>query len=432
MPNYSASVLSILILSSAWISGSAFGSYQIKGAQGRYHQHSSGVELSSRSDTSLSAKKILLAFDGTGNNARDFMPNEETDVSFTNVLKLHILAGGDINGRRNDVPGQISLYERGIGGKTDVKLRRLLRMAGGDLSRQTKPMRQKLEAVYEKGDKLYLIGFSRGAASARKFATELYKEGLLTKDGDKVEEPPIEFLGCFETVAMQVKKRFFKVMRTKRNENLTKSTVVGEEGNLFPNIKKAVHNVAFDDNRMFAPPVWYPPVLMDSKDARIHETWFAGEHGDVGGTYYTKGMPDSSCKYMQEWIESLDDSLSFIQPGDINPECLAIDGYPDICINVDDICIIPDPTDQIHLNEAQTKKPSYRPVVVVSGDKIVEDGTVSVHESVLYHMEAMEKKGTPYKINPELKKAKAVIVGSLGKELQSETKRFAELLESNY
>ena len=31
---------------------------------------------------------------------------------------------------------------------------------GGDLSLQTKPMREKLEAVYEKGDKLYIIGYN--------------------------------------------------------------------------------------------------------------------------------------------------------------------------------------------------------------------------------------------------------------------------------
>lgn len=73
--------------------------------------------------------------DGTGCNARDRAPNEEKDTGLSNVLKLHLLAGGDINGRRNDIDGQISLYERGIGGKTNSSVMKALRFAGGDLSR---------------------------------------------------------------------------------------------------------------------------------------------------------------------------------------------------------------------------------------------------------------------------------------------------------
>ena len=135
---------------------------------------------------------------------------------------------------------------------------------------------------------------------------------------------------------------------------------------------------------------------------------------------------------MQEWIESLDDSLSFIKAEDINPECLTIDDYPDIKIKASDLSIIPDPTDKTHLNEFQIETPSYRPVHVVQDDEVVSEATVSVHESVLYHMEAMKEKGTPYVINPELKEANVVIVGPLGKELEAETTRFSELLESDY
>ena len=293
-------------------------------------------------------------------------------------------------------------------------------------------MREKLEAVYEKGDRLYIVGYSRGAAAARQFSSELHDDGLLTAHGEKVESPPIEFLGCFETVSMQTKDRLFSILRTRNKSILTCSSVVGEkDGKIPPNVVKAVHNVALNDNRMVSPPMWFPPVFMDSEDDRVHETWFAGEHGDIGGSYYTKGMPDGSCKYMQEWIESLDDSLRFIQPEEINSECLAIDDYPDIKLNQSDLTISPDPTDKIHLNEQQMNNPSFRPVVTVSNNEIVKDGTVRVHESVLHHMEAMQKKGTPYEVNPNMKKTKVVIVGPLGKELEAETKKFAELLESH-
>lgn len=374
--------------------------------------------------------------DGTGNNARDFAPCQEEDKTFTNILRLHLLAGGDINGRRNDVEGQISLYERGIGAKSDSELIRTLRQIGGDLSRQTKPMRKRLEEVYEPGDKLYMIGFSRGAASARKFAMELYEDGLMTKDGEKVEQPPIEFLGCFETVSMQVKKKFISILRTTKKEGITPSTVLGENGIVAPNVKKAVHNVALDDNRQWDPLPCFPPVLMGDED-RVHEVWFPGEHGDVGGNFYTKGIPDGSCVYMKEWMESLEDSLKFIKAVDIHEDCLKIDGHPEIEITASDLTLNPDPSDRIHLNaECQVKTdsytPSYREIHVLKDDEKVEGATVKIHESVLLHMEAMKSHGTPYPANPNLKGTKFVVVGSLGEVSEEKTERLQALLDSDY
>jgi len=352
------------------------------------------------------------------------------------VLKLHLLAGGDINGRRNDIDGQISLYERGIGANSDRETIALLRKIGGDLSRQTKPMRKRLEEVYEPGDKLYLIGFSRGAAAARKFATQLYEDGLQTKDGETVEQPPIEFVGCFETVAMQVKKRLVKILRRRGSETLTPSTVLGEDGKVAPNVKKAVHLVALNDNRQWDPLPCFPPVLMGAEE-RVHEVWFAGAHKDVGGDSFTKGIPDCACVYMKEWMESLgEDSINFIKAGDINEECLKIDDHPDIEVTATDLTLTPDPSDKIHVNEDSQIKtedftPSYRPVLVVKNDKKVDGATVNVHESVLLHMEAMKEKGTPYLANPNLNDANPVVVGPLGVVSDDMTKRLKALLDSD-
>jgi hypothetical protein len=374
---------------------------------------------------------IVETTDGTGNNARDFEPKfdpeKDIDQSITNVLKLHLLAGGDINNRRNDVPGQICLYKRGLGGESESKFISTLNLVKGDLSQQTIPMREMLEKVYEKGDKLYIIGYSRGSASARQFVSELDEVGLLTASNERVEKPPVEFLGCFETVSVQVEDNFIDIMKTKRKKEITKASVVGEIGGKLSSIvKTAVHNVALNDNRMRVK-VCYPPVFMDSNDDRVHEAWFAGEHGDIGGTYYTKGMPDSSCKYIQEWMEET--GLSFIQPEDIHAESLQIDEHPEVSIDKMDLDIKPNPKDKLHLAGEQITKPSYRPVVTVTNEEIVEGGTVRIHVSVLDHMEAMEEEKTPYVINPEIKKANVVVVGSLDKELEAETKRFQELLE---
>lgn len=345
------------------------------------------------------------------------------------MLKLHLLAGGDINGRRNDIDGQISLYERGIGGKTKSSVIKALRFAGGDLSRQTKPMRKQLEKVYEKGDTLYVLGFSRGSAAARKFTVQLYENGLMTKHGEMVEQPPIELLGCFDTVAMQVKKRLIKVLRTRCKNDITPSTVLGEDGKVVPTIKKAVHNVSLDDNRQWDPIPPMPPVLMGAEE-RVHEAWFAGEHGDSGGYFYSKGIPDCSCVYMKEWMESA--GLEFMEADEINEECLKIDDYPDIEIPAAHLILDPDPKDKLHLVKQQIENPSYRPVHVVENDEKVQGATVNIHESVLLHMEAMKEKNDPYSINPNLKGADLVVVGSMGKVSDEKTKRLNTLLESDY
>eukprot|EP00531_Pseudo-nitzschia_arenysensis_P012329 CAMPEP_0116150372 /NCGR_PEP_ID=MMETSP0329-20121206/19504_1 /TAXON_ID=697910 /ORGANISM="Pseudo-nitzschia arenysensis, Strain B593" /LENGTH=394 /DNA_ID=CAMNT_0003646865 /DNA_START=67 /DNA_END=1248 /DNA_ORIENTATION=+ len=377
------------------------------------------------SSSSSSPKKILLAFDGSLNNLRHWLPKHEPEIfvdkTITNILKLHFLAGGDIDNKRNDVPGQICLYHRGCGGISSNGFVRLFNLARGNLKQQTVPMRKMLESVYEKGDKIYIIGFSRGASSARKIVTELQSDGLLTASGDKVEAPPIEFLGCFDTVSMQLSPRFLRFnLKTHLLNRITRSRILGEKGGALPSIvKKAVHLIALDDNRFR---LGFSPVYMDSADDRVHEIWVAGEHGDCGGQYFRKGMPDCSCKCMQEFLEEA--GITFLSNEDIDTECLKLDDDPGIQIDKKFLDIAPDPCDKIHTLPLE----SYRPVATVTNEKIIPGGTVRIHVSVLQHMEAMEKLGTPYKFNPGLNETELVVVGPLDKPLEAETKRFKELL----
>ena len=345
----------------------------------------------------------------------------------TNVLKLHWLSGGDINNRRNDIPGQISIYKRGVGG---ISHNAILKKIGlvGMLRFQTRPMHRMLEKVYEKGDELYIIGFSRGASSARKFVTELQRRGIRTTSGERVKEPPVELLGCFDTVSAQIRHLPYVII-SRMFGWIVKSRVVGERGGKIPPIvKKAVHNIALDDNRFqgFFATHLHSPVYMDSGDDRVHEIWVAGEHGDSGGSLYTKGMPDFSCKAMQEWLEN--EGIKFIEPEQIHPDSLKIDDFPDVVIDKMDLDIAPNPKDKLHMKGPQITRPSYRPVTTVTNQKKVKGGTVRIHVSVLKHMEAMKEKGTPYVPNPGVKDTDLVVVGALDNVLKEETKRFIELI----
>ena len=182
----------------------------------------------------------------------------------TNVLKLHILAGGNVEYENDDYQrlkdeGQITLYQIGIGSteKADADgiaddlaaKKNLVEFALGDLNSQIDPMMGRLAAVYEPGDKLYITGFSRGAASARQFNADLCYKGLDLPSGNV--KPEVELLGVWDTVAMEVKDDAKGVLAELKGKKFPLAANLNETGgNVPPNVKKAVHLVSLDDCRI--------------------------------------------------------------------------------------------------------------------------------------------------------------------------------------
>lgn len=239
-----------------------------------------------------SPRTLVFCFDGTGNEPGDAGEFQE-DQSVSNVLKLHILLGGNF---ADPAPGagQLNFYYNGIGtweGKSRIPLLGRLYAAGrsrlnmlvapnfGDAKRILEEARADLQAHHQPGDRIVLFGYSRGAALARKFAALLL---------DEHSEHTVAFLGAFDTVAAMdgIHRRGEKVS----------SDVVFENGTLNPRIERAVHLVAIDEDR-----VTFTPTLMN-KDAerpgRIQEVWFPGVHGDVGGGYWLDGLSDCALAFM--------------------------------------------------------------------------------------------------------------------------------------
>ena len=344
-------------------------------------------------------------------------------MNFSNPCKLHVLAGGSLDNKHNAIDGQVCLYEPGVGAQSSLRSVRKARFGLGILKQQTKPMWKKLTSVYEEGDQIYIVGFSRGASSARKFVNELNEKGI---NGKSV---PVAFVGCFDTVSMQVSKNLFKILSNRGK--FTHSTVLGEtEGKLPDNVQQYVHHVSLDDNR-FDEVMAFCPVLMDSKNNKVHEAWFPGEHGDVGGYFYERGISDISCKAMQEWLE--DAGIEFIPADKIRPESIQVKksnllfsgGGPDIQIDPLELAITPDASDKVH---GKREVPTYRPVATMTNEEVIEGGIPKVHVSVMQHYQAMEAKKTPYEMNPEIKKANFVLVDNRGNVLQDKTEEFKNLL----
>ncbi len=247
------------------------------------------------------SQTLIFCFDGTGNEPSDAGEFKE-DESISNILKLHVMLGGGLtdgvasvttpSGRR-----QRAFYYNGIGtleaGRSIPLLGRLyqagrawvnmtLAPTWGDAQRILDEAKADFaKADYRAGDKLVIFGYSRGAALARKFASR-----ILAKHRDCV----VAFLGVFDTVAA--------MNGIHRKGDRISSDVVFENGTLNDRVKRAVHLLALDEDR-----VPFTPTLMN-KDAdeprRILEVWFPGVHGDVGGGYWQDGLSDVALEFMIE------------------------------------------------------------------------------------------------------------------------------------
>lgn len=245
-------------------------------------------------------RTLVFSFDGTGNEPSD-AEGFEHDESISNVLKLHILMGGGLEGEDRtetltpNKNSQRTYYYNGIGTRENGEeiplvgwlvskvsgvvnsalapkwgdARRILNEAMEDL-KQSKPKAQ---------DEIVLFGFSRGAALARKFASMLL---------NRYEELNISFLGVFDTVAA--------MDGIHRKGETISSDVVFENGTVHNRVDHAIHILSLDEDR-----IAFEPTQMNqdhNRPGRIEEIWFPGVHSDVGGGYWHDGLSDIALKFM--------------------------------------------------------------------------------------------------------------------------------------
>lgn len=195
---------------------------------------------------------------------------------------------------------------------------------------------------YEPDDEIFIVGFSRGAFTARSVAGMIARVGLLTRlslveerlpqavamyqgkslpqgaFGEGVEEfkhdhchaAKIHFLGVFDTVGALGIPGF----RSRANQF--------HDVKLSDQVLTARQALAIDETRLkFAPTLWEtkpsaqqppqqppgqpgappapaPPALAPTEDPRVKQVWFEGAHSDVGGGYHETGLSDTSLLWM--------------------------------------------------------------------------------------------------------------------------------------
>lgn len=239
------------------------------------------------------AKNIIICCDGTGN---------EYGKNNTNVVKIYQLAS------KGNPEEQVAYYDPGVGtggweydeSKGDIRAK-ADGATGSGLQKNVEDAYRYLMRHYEKDDKIYLFGFSRGAFTARSLAGMLHKCGLLHPDmfnmveyASKVYNTPnnkqiaagfkstfsracpVHFIGVWDTVAslaLNAGKRF-------------------HDAKLNPEVAYGYHAVALDEVRDK-----FPPSLWDQRD-KVEQVWFAGVHSNVGGWYDNIHLSNISLKWM--------------------------------------------------------------------------------------------------------------------------------------
>ncbi|NGZ10952.1 MAG: DUF2235 domain-containing protein [Nitrospira sp. LK70] len=290
----------------------------------------------------MAPKKILICLDGTGNDPADAEQKPEKtgqleDDSISNVLKLHLLAGGQLNSNTQPKLGQMSFYYSGVGTRGTIFQRAL-----GSAFANFEPHWIRTEAyndlcrTYETGDKIYIFGFSRGAAIARMLASHIAKEGLVLQQGR--QQVNIAMVGVWDTVASFGKPNL-------HDSEQPISDVVFENGTIAQNIEKAYHLVAVDETRLA-----FRPTLMNASE-RVTEIWFSGVHSDVGGGYRRDGLSDVALSFMIDRARA--HGIQFTEASAIDFARISSDTKA--TIELDDVEIRPDPLGHLHEHRRDEK-----------------------------------------------------------------------------
>lgn len=175
-------------------------------------------------------------------------------------------------------------------------------MMGRGINRQIRRAYGYLASRYRPGDRIFLLGYSRGAYAVRSLAGVIDSVGLLRPEhaternimtayrhyqatpGSEVAQAftraychpkvEIEMLGVWDTVkALGLRLPFLWHWSEQKH--------AFHNHQLVASVKNGFHALALDETRsVFAPVMWD---CTGDRPGRVEQVWFRGTHGDVGG-----------------------------------------------------------------------------------------------------------------------------------------------------
>ena len=269
-------------------------------------------------------KNIVVCLDGTTNTPDQL---EAGRLAQTNVFKLFKMLKSDVptgqaesstyNASISKRYGekQIGLYYSGVGNRFEYNP--LVQILGGasGLGAADVVDRAYLDVMrlYRPGDRIFIAGFSRGAAIARLLAREIDRRGsprtiwtlrlfgrhwtiwTSKRDAARDLEMPVAVLGCWDTVGA------FGLAKNVAGFNFQKLDLF-KDLTVPDNVEQAYHLVALDEQREEFEPTLMEPDPLDP--TRIVEVWFSGDHANIGGGWATTKLSDLTLEFLLQKVSS--------------------------------------------------------------------------------------------------------------------------------
>jgi uncharacterized protein (DUF2235 family) len=276
------------------------------------------------------SKNIVLCSDGTGKAGGAILN--------TNVFRLYKAV--DLQNEN-----QIAFYDNGIG-STGFKTLRLISGAFGfGFQKNVMNLYAYLAKRYEPGDKIYMYGFSRGAATIRALAGMIQAVGLIdtkndsVRTGGRLDQIKLRYqifkaLRLYKRAAKNQKKvEKFKTSKTHGAVDIEVlgvwdtvealgfpqdsswiligiSMLIDKVTNIFfphrfynfqldRNVKNVYHALAIDDERRTFAPLMFDETA-DERPENIEQVWFAGSHSNVGGGLPRTGLSMIALDWMMK------------------------------------------------------------------------------------------------------------------------------------
>lgn len=287
-------------------------------------------------------KRLIVACDGTWNDSDDLGKSGKIPIP-SNITRI----SRAIKAVSQDGVQQIVDYHSGLGTEGTKFSRFLGDTIGKGLAENVREAYSFLANNYHHGDEIFLLGFSRGAFTARSIGGLIGEIGLLTKKGlnslpevyadfqhrhdesyvptypdlpfprkPSASDPryaqelerrgltrldiPIKVIGVWDTVGSLGIPRIGFLQRAGIQSRESRATTFYDT-KLSHCVENAFQALALDEKRSsFSPAVWEKP---EGNRTTLRQVWFPGAHANVGGGYDDAQLANISLAWMMSQLE---------------------------------------------------------------------------------------------------------------------------------
>ncbi|ORY69776.1 uncharacterized protein BCR38DRAFT_502653 [Pseudomassariella vexata] len=282
-----------------------------------------------------SKKRIIVCCDGTWQNSDNgyVQPNAKQPVPTLQIPSNVTRISRSFARTCSDGTFQVIYYQSGVGSRTGTVDRLTGGAFGVGISENIREAYSYVCANYVDGDDIILIGFSRGAFTARSVAGMIADLGLLTREGMEYFYPvfkdmqhwmndnyqdqfpglpfPDKPKGVHAEDIYREKLLQHKYTRVYQNRGQGELITVKAVGiwyntNLSHKVEHAFHALALDESRgPFTPTIWER--LQEHRETTdLRQCWFPGSHINIGGGWEDQGVSNMSLAWMMDQLSSVD------------------------------------------------------------------------------------------------------------------------------